>query len=803
MSNGVTKNSSLSNTELYSAFLPCIEKLYKEYSYANINKEEYQKLILKCIQKILKANPKITIEKGEDYFKKNFREYLNLYLNKIMNNSEKAIEIISNYVQINMEEKQTLDESLKEFKKLIHFFMSIHYELTPDICIELVSTNSLICSLLKVIVDENLEKIKKNKIDSIIKNEGINLFIRVYCAKNGIEIENDVVQEEFDTENLFVSEEDILLEEDYINWEIKELDDDSDDEFDEYLIEDIVEEVEEEEEKYILSDEKYDSENNEVEDAVKMYLEQISKKSLLTLEEEQKLGFLLSQGDIEARQKLVEHNLKLVASIVLKFVDKQKIFVEKNVGSIFLFLDLIQEGNIGLMKAVDKYDYSKGYKFSTYATWWIRQTVTRARHYQPKTVHVSYKMTEKIAKLYQVRRKLITELTREPTVEEVAKEMKMSEEEVNEIILASYDPVSLAAPIGEKDATLADVIVAPNDNLIENKIIFYTFKDQLKLICEKANLNEQEKKVLELRFGLEYSRKAAGIKLNVSGTRIGQIENAALKKIRISRYADSLIEYSENSVEAAENLKIYRTLYSVGNVTQQQFMEYKEIYPKMKEENFKYFASEPLTNPSFKCKISEEDYDKILEVLELPEIRKRFSRLSSQELLISYLLCIHDGDSAPIKILQSFNNIDIEIFFKIPKEAVEIVVTRVCKYGKDFKSVIENELSRKNNQTEFDYETRIIDMDYSKILEILELPNIKKMQQFLSTQELTIACLKFIPFNQELFTIEEIAAILKVSVEVVQEAIRKTVLYYGDNFRTIVETDLKNSNQFQLNLRNI
>ncbi len=259
-------------------------------------------------------------------------------------------------------------------------------------------------------------------------------------------------------------------------------------------------------------------------DPVRMYLKEIGKVPLLTADEEIELAKRMEQGDEEAKRKLAEANLRLVVSIAKRYV-----------GRGMLFLDLIQEGNLGLIKAVEKFDYRKGYKFSTYATWWIRQAITRAIADQARTIRIPVHMVETINKLIRVSRQLLQEYGREPQPEEIAAEMGISEEKVREIIKIAQEPVSLETPIGEEeDSHLGDFIPDDEAPAPAEAAAFTLLREQLMGVL--STLTPREEKVLRLRFGLDDGRartlEEVGKEFKVTRERIRQIEAKALRKIR-------------------------------------------------------------------------------------------------------------------------------------------------------------------------------------------------------------------------------------------------------------------------------
>ena len=292
----------------------------------------------------------------------------------------------------------------------------------------------------------------------------------------------------------------------------------------------------EETEEIILNDEDITKDIN-INDPVRMYLKEIGRISLLSSTEEMEISQRVAEGDEDAKRILAESNLRLVVSIAKRYV-----------GRGLLFLDLIQEGNIGLMKAVEKFDYDKGYKFSTYATWWIRQAITRALADQARTIRVPVHMVETINKMSRVQRQLTLELNREPSEEEIAKKMGVGVEKVREVLKISQEPVSLETPIGEEeDSHLGDFLkdessLSPEE-YTENEIL----KEEIKEVLMSLQAREQE--VLELRFGLIdgtcHTLEEVGKKFNVTRERIRQIEAKALRKLRHPSRAKKLRDFLE------------------------------------------------------------------------------------------------------------------------------------------------------------------------------------------------------------------------------------------------------------------
>ncbi|MDT9547930.1 RNA polymerase sigma factor RpoD [Streptococcus mutans] len=296
-----------------------------------------------------------------------------------------------------------------------------------------------------------------------------------------------------------------------------------------------VEEIKPEE---LTDEELLGSNSAKVNDPVRMYLKEIGVVPLLTNEEEKELAIAVENGDLEAKQRLAEANLRLVVSIAKRYV-----------GRGMQFLDLIQEGNMGLMKAVDKFDYSKGFKFSTYATWWIRQAITRAIADQARTIRIPVHMVETINKLVREQRNLLQELGQDPTPEQIAERMDMTPDKVREILKIAQEPVSLETPIGEEDDShLGDFI---EDEVIENPVDYTTrvvLREQLDEVLD--TLTDREENVLRLRFGLDDGKmrtlEDVGKVFDVTRERIRQIEAKALRKLRHPSRSKQLRDFVED-----------------------------------------------------------------------------------------------------------------------------------------------------------------------------------------------------------------------------------------------------------------
>ena len=339
---------------------------------------------------------------------------------------------------------------------------------------------------------------RKEELLKKAKEKGVLTYEELAESLKGLELDADSLDELY---NAFHDNNIEIISENF------EDEDDSDDDGEEISIEDVAL-----------------PKNASINDPVRMYLKEIGKISLLSLDEELALSKRVEEGDEEAKRLLAESNLRLVVSIAKRYVGRN-----------LSFLDLIQEGNIGLMKAVDKFDASKGYKFSTYATWWIRQAITRAIADQAKTIRVPVHMVETINKLKRIQRQMTLELNREPTEAELAKKMNTTEEKVREIFKISQDPLSLETPIGEEDDShLGDFLKDESSMSPEEYAINEVLKDEIEEVL--CTLTPREEEVLKLRFGLKggtcHTLEEVGNMFGVTRERIRQIEAKALRKLR-------------------------------------------------------------------------------------------------------------------------------------------------------------------------------------------------------------------------------------------------------------------------------
>lgn len=387
---------------------------------------------------------------------------------------------------------------------------------------------------------EELEGLKKDIFEELLSIASDNDDMIEYDKFTGIEGFSELTDDEIEELKEYLEKENIeLLKEDEIERENNSADGEDEDLDNEKDDEDIDEEEDYEDSSELnkVKNLAVDIKGISVDDPVKMYLKEIGKISLLTAEEEVELAQRMEKGDVYAKRRLAEANLRLVVSIAKRYV-----------GRGMQFLDLIQEGNLGLMKAVEKFDYTRGFKFSTYATWWIRQAITRAIADQARTIRIPVHMVETINKLVRIERQLIQSLGRDPTNEEIAKEMGIDVEKVREVRKIAQEPVSLETPIGEEeDSHLGDFIEDETAVAPDEAANYTMLREQLDEIL--STLNHRERKVLELRFGLTdgtpRTLEEVGKEFNVTRERIRQIEAKALRKLKHPSRSQKLRDFLE------------------------------------------------------------------------------------------------------------------------------------------------------------------------------------------------------------------------------------------------------------------
>ena len=378
---------------------------------------------------------------------------------------DKSFVVINNLIDKGFKECKSYNDSIENLKTIEKIFKKLNYIPNPDITIKLIDENLLLSETIKIIVNNDLDIITKGEINKIFDNDTIILIIESYCMMNNIKIQ------EYEEDNK---------------------------EFEENII-------------------NYEGENIDI---VKLYLNEISRRKLLTLDEEIKLTKRIKDGDEEAKKIFIESNLRLVVSVARKHLNQG-----------LSFLDLIQEGNIGLMKAVDKFDSSKGYRFSTYATWWIRQGITRAISNKSRNVRIPVYLHRRINKFNKAAKELEMKYGREAKIEEIANELKISVKYAQEIYQYKNDSISINLLVGDdKDNELGNIISSKNIGPDEQAMTDL-MKFQVKQLLEKCNLKPIEKEVILLRFGFNNTPMTLGEIgniYNISRQRVNQIEASAL-----------------------------------------------------------------------------------------------------------------------------------------------------------------------------------------------------------------------------------------------------------------------------------
>ena len=573
---------------------------------------------------------------------------------------------------------------------------------------KLVDENLLLSGTIKIIVNNNLDMITKGEINKIFDNDTIILIIESYCMMNNIKIQE--------------SEED-------------------NEEFEENII-------------------NYEGENIDI---VKLYLNEISRRKLLTLDEEIKLTKRIKDGDEEAKKIFIESNLRLVVSVARKHLNQG-----------LSFLDLIQEGNIGLMKAVDKFDSSKGYRFSTYATWWIRQGITRAISNKSRNVRIPVYLHRRINKFNKVAKELEMKYGREAKIEEIANELKISVKYAQEIYQYKNDSISINLLVGDdKDNELGNIISSKNIGPDEQAMTDL-MKFQVKQLLEKCNLKPIEKEVILLRFGFNNTPMTLGEIgniYNITGERVRQIEASALMKLRKYKNITDFAEYMENPKEAINNIEIYRKKYKNSGSNTKSFL--KDVRREKEDDNMVKTIYEYFKN------YSKEEVDKVL------------STLSDESL---ELIRIRYGDDLTVPVNNKLTEEQRKKFYgsvmaqiKRLLENPDIKRRKVQKNEIEEKkiestSIVEN-VQTKNNlvETNEEHTSKITKDDYINMIKLFKTSNFKQMISNLGSKESIIISLRMGYIDGKYFSVDAIAEFLDIERDEVSKIIKEVLLNYKES----------------------
>ena len=621
---------------------------------------------------------------------------------------DKSFVVINNLIDKGFKECKSYNDSIENLKTIEKIFKKLNYIPNPDITIKLIDENLLLSETIKIIVNNDLDIITKGEINKIFDNDTIILIIESYCMMNNIKIQ------EYEEDNK-------EFEENIINYE------------------------------------------GETIDIVKLYLNEISRRKLLTLDEEIKLTKRIKDGDEEAKKIFIESNLRLVVSVARKHLNQG-----------LSFLDLIQEGNIGLMKAVDKFDSSKGYRFSTYATWWIRQGITRAISNKSRNVRIPVYLHRRINKFNKAAKELEMKYGREAKIEEIANELKISVKYAQEIYQYKNDSISINLLVGDdKDNELGNIISSKNIGPDEQAMTDL-MKFQVKQLLEKCNLKPIEKEVILLRFGFNNTPMTLGEIgniYNISRQRVNQIEASALMKLRKYKNITDFAGYMENPKEAINNIEIYRKEYRNSGRITKSFL--KDVRREKEDDNMVKTIYEYFKN------YSKEEVDKVL------------STLSDESL---ELIRIRYGDDLTVPVNNKLTEEQRKKFYgsvmaqiKRLLENPDIKRRKVQKNEIEEKkiestSIVEN-VQTKNNLVETNEEqtSEITKDDYINMIKLFKTSNFKQMMSNLGSKESIIISLRMGYIDGKYFSVDAIAEFLDIERDEVSKIIKEVLLNYKES----------------------
>ena len=621
---------------------------------------------------------------------------------------DKSFVVINNLIDKEFKECKSYNDSIENLKTIEKIFKKLNYIPNPDITMKLIDENLLLSETIKIIVNNDLDIITKGETNKIFDNDTIILIIESYCMMNNIKIqESEEDNEEF--------------EENIINYE------------------------------------------GETIDIVKLYFNEISRRKLLTLDEEIRLTRRIKDGDEEARKIFIESNLRLVVSVARKHLNQG-----------LSFLDLIQEGNIGLMKAVDKFDSSKGYRFSTYATWWIRQGITRAISNKSRNVRIPVYLHRRINKFNKVAKELEMKYGREAKIEEIANELKISVKYAQEIYQYKNDSISINLLVGDdKDNELGNIISSKNIGPDEQAMTDL-MKFQVKQLLEKCNLKPVEKKVILLRFGFNNTPMTLGEIgniYNISRQRVNQIEASALMKLRKYKNITDFAGYMENPKEAINNIEIYRKEYRNSGRITKSFL--KDVRREKEDDNMVKTIYEYFKN------YSKEEVDKVL------------STLSEESL---ELIRIRYGDDLTVPVNNKLTEEQRKKFYgSVMAQIKRLLENPDIKRRKVQKNEIEEKkiestsnaknVQTKNNlvETNEEHTSKITKDDYINMIKLFKTSNFKQMMSNLGSKESIIISLRMGYIDGKYFSVDAIAEFLDIERDEVSKIIKEVLLNYKES----------------------
>lgn len=655
-----------------------------------------------------------------------------------------AYNIISNYIDYNFDDNCKLSIIIRNFEKLDSFLKEYNYYLSIDNTVDLLTKNNLFLKDINFLFNKYKSKIIAGNLDDIFENDLIKSIIEVYCMINNIEIKE---KEDLDDSGM-------------INTDI-----------------------------------------------VKAYLNEIGQYPLLTREEEYELATLIKEGDLKAREKFINSNLRLVVSIARRYI-----------GRGLDFLDLIQEGNLGLINAVNKFDSNKGFKFSTNATWWIRQAITRAIADKSRNIRIPVHLYEKISKLDKLFSNLQKKLGRDPTYEEMANELSITAEEVERLYIIKNDAGSINALIGEDGETELEYFIPASDTTIEDEIIDSTLQSEVRNLLYECNLDDREIDIIMLRYGFNnrspMTLEEVGKKYGITRERVRQIESRALRRLRNSRHIKKLAVYMQNPDESVDNIGTFRKKYSTEGNKYRAFKtndrrsksQSLKIEEEKKEEMkrtqslydlFNGYSKEQVDNMLSKLDEDERNLLKLRygEDLENPVITQ-MPKKEKQRYYAWLVPKMKRMLSNPDEVIKSRKRpksklSDFEIVSTAQKEVTDVLEE------KELKDEIKQEMPTSHEENP---KNTITKAEGLKILELLRTPTFMQMLSTLSVKEAVIISLKLGYIDGKCFSTESIATFLGIEELEVIEATRKVLLLYKENINAFIDNIIEITTEDKLSM---